>query len=141
MELYRAVRFYISLEVVFHKAVQIEEQTIASFRTCASDLTQSTPVEEEIGRHIDIVGADIDRFVRNGMFQLSIIVVKVSFVHCHSLIITFRRIFCLFHLIPHTHTRTQTHTYISMITLQISMITLQIATIFTTNHYQLNPLF
>ena len=68
MELYRAARFYIGLEVVFQKAVQVEEETTASFRTSATDLLDSTPVEEEIARHIDILGVDIDKFVRNGKF-------------------------------------------------------------------------
>ena len=70
MDFYRAVRFYFSLEVVFQKAIQIEEETTASFRTCATDLLESSPVEEEISRHIVILGADIDKFVRNGKFSL-----------------------------------------------------------------------
>ena len=68
MELYRSARFYISVQIVFQKAVQIEEETTASFRTSATDLLQSTPVEDEIARHIDILAVDIDKFVRNGKF-------------------------------------------------------------------------
>ena len=68
MELYGAVRFYLSLEVVFQKAVQIDEETTASFRTCATNLLESSPMEEEISRHIDILGVDIDKFERNGKF-------------------------------------------------------------------------
>ena len=66
LELYRAARFYISLEVAFQKVIEIEEVTTITFRTTASDLLHSTPVEEEVMRHIDMLAVDIEKFIRNG---------------------------------------------------------------------------
>ena len=72
MDLYRAARFYLSLEVRFERAVEGTDEQKATFRTSASDLLDSTPVEEEVSRHIDILTNDMDKFTRNGNFFINL---------------------------------------------------------------------
>ncbi len=38
----------------------------ASFQTPATDLLETTNIEEELYRHFEIMGVKIDKFVRNG---------------------------------------------------------------------------
>ena len=69
MDFFRAVKFYLSIEVNLEKAVGIGETT-QPFRTPASELLESTDIEDELRRHINILGVEMDKFVRNGMNQL-----------------------------------------------------------------------
>ena len=64
--MYSAARFYISLQVVFQRVVEEDHESTITFRTSASDLLNSTPIEDEVARHIDVLAVEIDKFVRNG---------------------------------------------------------------------------
>ena len=67
MEFYRAAKFYISVEVGLSRAIGGDESK-HPFRTPATELLESTDIEEEISRQINILGVQIDNFVRNGKF-------------------------------------------------------------------------
>ncbi len=67
LDFYQSARFYISVMVNLQQAVG-EKESQHSFRTPATDLLSSTDINEEVYRHIEILGQKIDQFVRNGMF-------------------------------------------------------------------------
>ena len=65
LELYQSAKFYLSIQVTMNKAIG-EEEIVQPFRSPASELLQSTNVDEEVLRHINILGTAMDQFVRNG---------------------------------------------------------------------------
>ena len=67
LDVYRAAKFYISIEVDLCKAVG-DDVGMQPFRTPATELLESTNIEEEIERQIDIIAVQITNFTRNGEF-------------------------------------------------------------------------
>ena len=65
MEHYGAAKYYISIIVNLQKFVG-DEQSEIPFRTPASELLESTEIEDEVYRHIEILNQRIDQFTQNG---------------------------------------------------------------------------
>ena len=64
---YRVAKFYMSVEVGLSRTIGVDKSK-HSFSTPATELLESTDIKEEISRQIDILGVQIDNFVRNGKF-------------------------------------------------------------------------
>lgn len=65
LEFYLSARFYLSIKLAVRQAVKDKEDEI-SFTTPKTDLLESTDIESEIYRQIEIIANKIDNFTRNG---------------------------------------------------------------------------
>ena len=64
-DFFRSARFYFGITCPVKQAIG-DKTKDASFQTPATDLLESTNIEEELYKHFEILGTKIDTFVRNG---------------------------------------------------------------------------
>jgi hypothetical protein len=65
LEFYRSARFYLSIKVGVRQAVK-DKTDETSFCMCATDLLESTNIEEELHNQINAIAVKIDNYTRNG---------------------------------------------------------------------------
>ncbi len=64
-DFYRSARFHFGINCPMKQAIG-DKTKDATFQTPATDLLESTDIDEELYRLFDILGNKIDNFVRNG---------------------------------------------------------------------------
>ena len=82
LELHRSARFYFGIKCNVKQAVG-DKTKEAPFRTPATDLLESTNIEEELHRHFAILETKLDSFVRNGLILINELVFDKYFQKIH----------------------------------------------------------
>ena len=65
LEFYRSARFYLSVKVAVKQSVNDKTDETA-FAVLATDLLETTDIEEELHRQIEIIAVKLDNYSRNG---------------------------------------------------------------------------
>ena len=65
LEFFRSARFYLSIKVGVRQAVK-DKTDETPFSVCATDLLESTNIEDELYLQIESLAGKIDNYTRNG---------------------------------------------------------------------------